>query len=136
MSIVRLLSASAAAILAASFAAQPAAAAMTQVTCDGPVMSVLTGKNGTAPRVTVFCSLGSSAGNIVYFAWRISDNPDVAQLVQSALAARNIRFAAAFNDPTPAHNSIPLTSDLADTSGNAWGCGAANCRIINEILGD
>jgi len=130
MSIVRLLSASAAGVLAASFAAQPSGAAVTQVTCDEPVLVVSTGKDGTAPRVTVFCVEGSTAGNISYFAWRISDDPDVAQLVQSALAAHNIRAGGV------THNSVILTSDLADASGNAWGCGADNCRIINEILGD
>ena len=31
--------------------------------------------------------------------------------------------------------SITLYSDLSNTSGNNWGCGSANCRILDQVWG-
>jgi hypothetical protein len=106
------------------FAPASFAADLTTVTCKAPVSEVATGQDigSLAPRFTILCTGGSSAGNITYFAFRISDNPTVAQLLEGQLS--------------PDMKSIRILSDLTDTSGNSWGCGGANCRIIAYMYGD
>ncbi len=106
------------------FAAPSLAANLTKVTCVAPVAEVATGES-IAPleaRFTVVCKGGSTAGNITYFAFRIADNPAVAPLLAAQLK--------------PNMKSIDVISDLSDTSGNSWGCGGANCRIIAYLYGD
>jgi len=111
-------------ILAMLFAPSSVAAELSKVTCAAPVAEVATGQSigPLAPRFTVVCTGGSTAGNITYFAFRISDNPTVAQLLATLLR--------------PNMKSIGIISDLNDTSGNSWGCGGANCRIIAYLYGD
>jgi hypothetical protein len=100
------------------------AADLTKVTCMGPRSEVATGQDigSLAPRFTIVCTGGSSAGNITYFAFRIADNSTVAQLLALQLS--------------PNMKSIMISSDLTDVSGNSWGCGGANCRIIAYMYGD
>ena len=126
----KLLFVTAIVIAAAGGAHRPASAAETQVGCFDPSSQVSTGLDGTEPRFTISCYTAST-GKIVYFAYRISANPAVAQMLQtqfdvfvqmeraSGLSANNIDL-------------IPYT-DLSNESGNSWGCGAANCRIIDYL---
>jgi hypothetical protein len=128
MPITKLLSACAAIILAAGLGTAKAQAAQTQVNCHSPIIIVSSGRDGGAPRVTIACTGASSAGNITFFAWRISDSPDIAHLIQASIAAANITKASV--------NGVIIWSDLSDTSGDTWGCGSRNCRIINQVDGD
>lgn len=106
---------------------QKSFAADTAVTCNAPVVQIAAGRDGTKPRMTVYCSGGSSEGSIVYFASEISANVTVAAaiptLVQGWVLANGTSSA------------ITIYSNLSDTSGAAWGCGASNCRIIDYLLG-
>ncbi len=104
----------------------PAEAADTAVTCRQPFATVNTGQDGTPPRFTIHCDGGSSAGNITFFAFQISTNPTVAQLLSQAFETYITRFAG-----SAPGKAIGLSSNLSDTSGNAWGCGAGNCQIID-----
>jgi hypothetical protein len=104
--------------------ATSAKAADTTVTCKQPFAVVNTGQDGTQPRFTVHCVGGSSEGSITYFAFEISTNTTVAQLLSQAFATFSARFPG---------KAIPISSDLSDTSGVAWGCGAGNCRIIDYL---
>ena len=106
---------------------QKSLAADTQVTCKSPVAWVSAGRDGTAPMEIVYCSGGSSAPGAVYFAYRISDNPDFANVIPTVVG-----------DWVKVHGpgaSITLFSDLNDLSGAGWGCGASNCRILDQLLG-
>ncbi len=107
-------------------AAAPAEAADTTVSCATPFAEVNTGQDGTSPRFTIHCIGGSTAGSITFFAYQISTNPTVAQLLLQAFTT----FEAKTSPPP---GTIPISSDLSDTSGVAWGCGAANCRIIDYL---
>jgi hypothetical protein len=102
----------------------PAQADDTDVTCSLPVAQVNSGQDGTAPRFTIECTGGSSAGNITYFGYEISKDPTVAALLERA-----------FNDWIIVHPASPITvrSNLSDTGGAAFGCGAANCRILDYV---
>jgi hypothetical protein len=106
----------------------PAKAADTVVTCKGPFAIVNTGQDGSSPRFTIHCTGGSSAGSITFFAYQISASATVAQLLAQAFETYIARFAA-----TSPGVAVPIASDLSDTSGAAWGCGAANCRIIDYL---
>jgi hypothetical protein len=99
------------------------AASLTKVTCTGPRSEVATGQDtgALAPRLTIVCTGGSSAGHITYFAFRISDNPGVVRLLATQVG-HDVK-------------SITILSNLADISGNSWGCGGANCRIIAYMYG-
>jgi hypothetical protein len=101
----------------------PLTADLTKVTCMGPRSEVATGQDigALAARLTIVCTGGSSAAHIRYFAFRISDNPGVARLLATQ-AGHDVK-------------SITILSDLADISGNSWGCGGANCRIIAYMYG-
>jgi hypothetical protein len=101
-------------------------AADTDVTCADPQLQINTGRDGSAPRTTIFCAKGSSASGILWFAWRDSDNPTVAQLIAQDYQAY---FQAAATQGCHLH----ISTNLSDTSGWTWGCGAANCRIIDFI---
>jgi hypothetical protein len=103
---------------------------LTKVTCHAPVSEVATGQGigALAPRITFVCTRGSSAGNITYFAFRLSDNPTVAQLLEAQLGP--------YLQTHGTNAAITILSDLSDTSGASWGCGAANCRIIAYMYGD
>lgn len=104
----------------------PAQAADTAVTCRRPFATMNTGQDGTPPRFTIHCDGGSSTGGVTFFAYRISDNPAIAQLLSQAFETYITRFAS-----IAPGTAIGLSSDSSDTSGDAWGCGAGNCRIID-----
>ena len=106
----------------ASFAAQ------TTVVCVSPQVSVTTGLDGTASRIIINCSGGSSAAGIPFFAMRFSDNPTVASLIPTAIGSYLLVYGATAK--------IQILTDLSDTSGDAWGCSATNCRRIYNILGE
>jgi hypothetical protein len=99
----------------------------TLVTCNSPQVQLSAGKDGTKPRVTIYCSGGSSEGGIVYFASEISANSNVADLIPTLVA----NFVLINGTSAP----ITLWSNLSDTSGAAWGCGGSNCRILDQMLG-
>jgi hypothetical protein len=104
-----------------------AKAADTLVTCDTPIAEVNTGHDGTSPRFTIQCTGGSSAGVITYFAYEIKASPNVAQMLS--------RSFETFLLQNPTGAAIRILSNLSDTSGAAWGCGGANCRIIDYLPG-
>ena len=79
-----------------------------------------------AAQVTIDCTGGSSVG-IRFFAYRIKDNPTVANQI-----ATLVGFYVLENGRG---SSITIFSDLSNLSGNNWGCGASNCRIIDQVYG-
>lgn len=101
--------------------------AETEVTCAAPVVVLSTGRDGTQPRVTVVCTGGSSEAGIIYFAYEISANPNVANMIPTLVASWVLEHGT--------NSSIKFSSNLNDVSGAAWGCGAANCRIIDYLEG-
>lgn len=103
-----------------------ARASETQVTCTTPILTVNSGQDGTSPRLTVQCRGGSTASPITFFAYQISANTTVALLLERA-------YADAVAQHKGALSTIVISSNLSDTSGAAWGCGASNCRIIDYI---
>ena len=107
---------------------QKSLAADTKVTCSAPVVFVWATGAGPTPaaQVTIDCTGGSSAG-FEFFAYRIKDNPTVANQI-----ATLVGFYVVEHGPGA---SITLYSDLSDLSGWTWGCGNANCRILNIVFG-
>ncbi|MFZ0478092.1 MAG: hypothetical protein WAL71_02995 [Terriglobales bacterium] len=105
---------------------QKSFASDTEVTCNAPQVQLSAGKDGTKPRVTIVCSGGSSEGAIIYFAAEISANATVAAAIPGM-----VQGWVLVNGPSSA---IKIYSNLSDTSGVAWGCGAANCRILDQLL--
>jgi hypothetical protein len=103
-------------------------AALTTVLCVSPQVQITTGLDGTAPRITINCSGGSSAAGIPYFAFRISDNPAIAASIPPAIGAYLSIYGATAK--------LQIVTDLADTSGDAWGCSATNCRRIYGLNGE
>ena len=122
-------------LLAAIFASlaclalpQKSQAADTQVTCTAPVVVAwATGAGPTPkPNVVIDCTGGSSAG-FEFFAFRYDVNPNFANSIPALVG-----FYVLYNGPGA---SITLYSDLSNLSGNQWGCGTANCRILNQVRG-
>lgn len=108
-------------------APSPARAADTTVSCVDPQFYLTAGHgNATQPRFEIDCPGGSNVG-IKIFSFLISSNPTLALLFE--------RAAAGWVLENGTHSTILLGSNLADTSGNAWGCGAANCRILDGLIG-
>lgn len=105
--------------------ATPAKAADTAVTCNKPVPIVITGASTALPNFTIWCSGGSSEGNIVYFSYEVAKNPTVSLLLANVTGNYAVR---ATDGP------ITIYSNLNDLSGAAWGCGTANCRIIDSVF--
>ena len=108
-------------------AATSAHATDTTASCTAPLIQLATGHDGTAPRVTVQCTGGASSAPITYFSYEIKTNPTVAQLIE-----RTVYGFVAENGPS--FGMIVLFNDK-DLSGAAWGCGNANCRIIDYVYG-
>jgi len=111
------------AIVTCGFAAAPAMAADTAVSCSAPVAYVITGSEAN---YTIVCTGGSSAGAITNFSYEIKTNTTVAQLLAQVVASS----AIATGD-----GAITIYSDLSNTAGIAWGCGSANCRVIDQLVG-
>ncbi len=99
----------------------------TAVTCTAPQVELSAGRDGTKPRVTIYCSGGSSEGAIVYFASEISANGTVAAAIPAVVGD--------WVKVNGKASSITIYSDLSDSSGPAWGCGFDNCRILDQLLG-
>jgi hypothetical protein len=106
---------------------QKSFAANTTVTCNSPVVQLAAGRDDTKPRITVYCSGGSSEGSIVYFASEISANATVAAAIPTLVQGWVLVHGAT--------SAITIDSNMSDTSGVAWGCGASNCRIIDYLFG-
>ena len=85
---------------------------------------VITGAEEALPNFTIWCSGGSSVGNIVYFSYEVAKNATVSQLLANVTGNHAIQT----ND-----GPITIYSNLSDLSGVAWGCGTANCRIIDQL---
>ena len=128
-------------LLAAIFASlaclaypQKSLAADTQVTCTAPIVLVWATGGGSTPRpqVTIDCTGGSSAG-FEFFAYPLAPAPG---LSVNANFANSIPTLVGFYllEHGPGA-SITLASDLSNTSGNNWGCGASNCRILDQVWG-
>ena len=113
----------------AGHAAPASAATTTTVTCFKPVTQISTGQGGTfdQPRWTLQCLGGSTASNVTFFAWRLADDPYVAPLLEEAFG----HLILAGKPPA----SVTILTNLSDISGNAWGCGSANCRKISFLMG-
>jgi hypothetical protein len=107
---------------------QKSLAADTAVTCTAPVViEWATGAGPTPkPNVVIDCTGGSSAG-FQFFAYRYDVNPNFANSIPALVG-----FYVLEHGPGA---SITLSSNLSDTSGNNWGCGGANCRILNQVWG-
>jgi len=103
--------------------ATAAKAADTAVTCKTPFATVNTGQDGSSPRFTIKCTGGSSAGDIIYFAYKISTNPGLAAMLVQTFET----YVFQSGDP------ISIYSNLADQSGDEWGCGGSNCRILDYV---
>jgi hypothetical protein len=101
-------------------------AADTNATCADPQLQINTGEDGTQPRTSIFCAKGSSVPGILWFAFRDSSNPTVAQLIA-------LNYQSYFQAAATQGCHLHISTNLSDTSGNAWGCGGANCRIIDYI---
>jgi hypothetical protein len=97
------------------------------VTCADPQLQINSGRDGTAPRTAIFCPKGSSASGVSWFSFRDSDNPTVAQLIA-------LEHQAYFQEAATQSCHLHILTNLLDTSGAAWGCGASNCRIIDFIF--
>jgi hypothetical protein len=117
----------------------PASAAYQTLLCGGGLDAPYTITTNNAPydqpRITFECSGEGGAGPHGspwnYFAFRISDNPAVAQMLQQLILWGTINTGN--RDYPLALQGMCITFDPNDTSGNAWGCGSSNCRIIRGI---
>ena len=107
--------------------AAPAKATDTAVTCNKPVAWVITGAEQALPNFTIWCSGGSSVGNIVYFSYEVAKNSTVSQLLANVTGLHAIQTS---------DGPITIYSNLNDLSGSAWGCGTANCRIIDQLVAE
>ncbi len=114
--------------LAALATPQRSFAEDTKVTCTAPQVVVwYTGVGSTAnPQVTIDCTGGSSAG-FQYYAFLIKESPTLASMIPLLVGNAVLVHGTA--------TTITIYSDLSDTAGAAWGCGASNCRIIDEVFG-
>jgi hypothetical protein len=108
----------------------PASASETQIACLEPSTQVSTGLDGLEPRFTIQC-LSTNVRNITYFAYKISQSPATAQMLQTQVNFFIERSLAAGLSPN--NVMLILYTDLSNESGNSWGCGAANCRIIDYL---
>jgi hypothetical protein len=126
-SIGTLLGAISVSLLTTLFAPASFAAPIT-VLCASPQVTITTGLDGTAPRIIINCSGGSSAAGIPFFAFRISDNPTAASLLPPAIGSYLLIYGATAK--------LQIQTDLSDTSGDAWGCSATNCRRIYNVQGE
>ena len=117
------------ACLAALAMPQKSFAADTAVTCTAPQVAVwYTGVGSSAnPQVTIDCTGGSSEAGIEFFAFLIKDNVTLANMIP-VLVGNAVLVGGT-------GTSITIYSNLSNTSGAAWGCGASNCRILDQVYG-
>ncbi|MEB2345104.1 MAG: hypothetical protein OZ948_10195 [Deltaproteobacteria bacterium] len=106
--------AAALAFASALLPALAARAALEWVSCD-PI-DVATFEN----RIHVRCS-ASVGGGIFYFARPVTDGAETQRYLSTLLAAQ------------VAGRTLSILTDLADTSGAAFGCGASDCRRFEAV---
>ncbi len=99
------------------------------ISCYKPEVQVSTGRVGSGdhPRVTILCTGGTNVMPIQYFAYELSSSETLPLLIERVVAG----WVA-----TGTTKPLYILSNLADTSGALWGCGGANCRIIDYVDGD
>ena len=117
------------ACLAALALPQSSFAADTAVTCTAPQVVVwYTGVGSSAnPQVTIDCTGGSSAPGIEFFAFLIKDNVTMASMIP-VLVGNAVLVGGT-------GTTITIYSNLSNITGEAWGCGTSNCRIIDQVYG-
>jgi len=128
-------------LLAAMFASlaclaypQKSLAADSQVTCHAPVVITWATGAGPTPRpnVVIDCTGGSSAG-FEFYAYPLAPAPGLSFNANFANSIPTlVGNLVLLNGPA---TDITLDSDLSNTSGNSWGCGSANCRILDQVHG-
>ena len=107
-----------------TMAATPAKSADTLVTCKTPFADVNTGQDGSKTSDLPYTVSVARRRRASPLAYEISVNGTIAQLLSHAFETFEIQSRGA---------AVPISSDLSDTSGAAWGCGASNCRIIDYL---
>jgi len=96
-------------------ATAPAHAASTTFTCTvSGVQVVATGSQ----RVAVNCTT-STSGGISWFAFRFSDDPEMAKMLLSIFTTARV-----------SGRPVVIVFESTDTSGAAWGCQSNDCRIV------
>ena len=124
-----LLAALLAALACLAYPQKSLAAVDTEVTCTAPVVIAWATGAGVTPKpnVVIDCTGGTSVPGVQFFAYRYDVNPNFANSIPALVG-----FYVLEHGPGA---SITLSSNLSDTSGNNWGCGGANCRILNQVWG-
>jgi hypothetical protein len=84
------------------------------------IINTGTGNTGDPPRFYAQCS--SYWGSLNIFAIRLSDGADMFDALNSVAISAQI-----------SGRPIEIYFDDADLSGNNWGCGTGNCRIIQQF---
>jgi len=104
-------------------AATPAAAAYEWHDCVISKVQLIAVSPGTSsPRVGVECT-ASTAGGISWFSFLTQSDIDHAKMLLSTLTAAKI-----------AGRSVTIGFEGTDTSGSSWGCNAADCRPILQVI--
>ncbi len=118
---LRTLNLALAGLVLLAFPFQEAAAAYVTWDCTvSQVQFVVTSTTGQ-PRVAVQCQ-APAAGGIYWFAYRISDGPDLAKMILSMLSTAKV-----------AGRTVRIGYESTNTSGGAWGCNTGDCRIIMKL---
>jgi hypothetical protein len=111
------------AAICAAFLASPRPARASYETWDcvvSQVQLVVTSATG-APRVAVQCQ-ASTGGGISWFAFRISDGPELAKMILGMLGTAKA-----------AGRTVRVGYESTDVSGGAWGCQTNDCRILKKL---
>jgi hypothetical protein len=83
------------------------------------------------PRLTVTCSSVVPSSNITYFAFPLlASDSELSPASQGPLFQTLTTLLSAHGG---AGRVLTISYDLSDASGNSWGCGSANCRIILNV---
>jgi hypothetical protein len=107
--------------------------------CNTPLLIVNAGRDGSAPRTTIFCVTTNTVQGppvppgIHYFAYRNSDDPLFAQFIVQIMHVYNEQILIHSVNQNFVACVFEISTNLSDTSANAWGCGSSNCRIIDYI---
>lgn len=98
------------------------ALAYTTYTCNIERIQFVVDSSSGESRVAFKCQ-APTPGGIWWFAFRTAENYDKAKMILSILTAAKI-----------AGRTLKVGYESTDTSGNAWGCQADNCRIIMQLI--
>jgi FlaG/FlaF family flagellin (archaellin) len=82
------------------------------------------------PRLTIVCQ--NAPNGISYFAYLASNNPTVFQALATTISAAQVANQITIQLKNY-NNAVLIKYDLDDKSGNDWGCGGANCRMILSL---